>query len=109
METGLIYGVIRLILKILDDPKRLIRWEVWYYSLLRSCSAFCINSMIIRILNIIPVTRIMAAAATITTTTTTTNNNNNLEFILVMIIAITVAIIKAFSCYFDSRGQTRAM
>ena len=34
----------RWILKILHDPKYLIHWELWYYSILRSCRILSINS-----------------------------------------------------------------
>ena len=30
--------------KILPDPKYLIPWELWYYSMLRSCQIFRINN-----------------------------------------------------------------
>ena len=36
--------VIRRMLKILHDPQHLIPWEVWYYSILKSCRNFRINS-----------------------------------------------------------------
>ena len=32
--------------KILHDPKYLIRWELWYYSILRSCRIFSIVSTV---------------------------------------------------------------
>ena len=35
---------IRWILKILHDPKFLIRWELWYYGIVRSCRIVNINS-----------------------------------------------------------------
>ena len=36
--------LLRWILKILHDPKSPIPWEFWYYSILRSCRIFSINS-----------------------------------------------------------------
>ena len=36
--------VIRWILKILHDPKDPKPWEQWYYSILRSCRTFSINT-----------------------------------------------------------------
>ena len=47
METiilGFVGTIIRWILKILHDPKNLIPWERWYYSILGSCRIFSINS-----------------------------------------------------------------
>ena len=35
---------VRWVLKILHDPKYLITWESWYYSIVRSCRIFSINS-----------------------------------------------------------------
>ena len=45
-ETKTIFGigVLRWRLKMLHDPKYLIPWEFWYYSILRSCRIFSINS-----------------------------------------------------------------
>ena len=37
--------LIRWILKNLHYPRYLIPWEVWYYSILRSCRIFSINSI----------------------------------------------------------------
>ena len=36
--------MLRWIRKILHDPKYPIQWELWYYSILRSCKIFRINS-----------------------------------------------------------------
>ena len=38
--------ILRWILKILHDPKYPIPWEYWYYSILRSCRIFSINSRV---------------------------------------------------------------
>ena len=43
---GLGGGVLRWILKCLQDPKYLIPWELWYYSILRSCRIFSINNIL---------------------------------------------------------------
>ena len=39
-------GLLRWILKILHDPKYHIPWELQYYSILRSCRIFSINSSV---------------------------------------------------------------
>ena len=43
-HLGLSEGVLRWILKILHDPRYLIPWEFWYYSILKSCRIFSINN-----------------------------------------------------------------
>ena len=43
-------SILRWIPKILHDPRCLIYWELWYYSTLRSCRIFSINSI-----NVVPV------------------------------------------------------
>ena len=40
------FKVLRWLSKILHDPKYHKRWEYWYYSILRSCRIFSINSSI---------------------------------------------------------------
>ena len=38
--------ILRWILKILHDPKDLLPWELWYYSILGSCRIFSIHSIL---------------------------------------------------------------
>ena len=41
---GLYWGSLRWILKNLHDPTHLVPWELWCYSILRTCRIFSINS-----------------------------------------------------------------